>query len=267
MQLIKLLDQLARRHSYSTAYGDFLRYMRLMLTNPTPHDQIHTLASRYTIEDHQIINDMVRAAIIEHDQQVTRNGWADVFGDLYMEITGKHKSSAMGQFFTPTEVCELVSKLTPPDPEVMAKPVFSVQDPAAGSGRTLLAFHALYMVPQIEARQRTNSSVYYSAIDLDPMCADMCAINMAMHGICGEVLWADALLIDKIYGVWRINPNLLATKGMPHIVEVPEAEWLSYRVAQVAAMPDGDMAKVANPPTKPAQPTQPTQPGLQLTIW
>lgn len=264
MQLIKLLDQLARRHHYSTAYGDFLRYMRLTLTAPTPHEQIQALAARYTIEEHQMLNDMVRAAILEHDQALSKSEWADVFGDLYMEITGKHKSSAMGQFFTPIEVCNLVCKLTPPDPEVLAKPVFSVQDPAAGSARNLMAFHACHIVPLIEAKQRTNSSVYYSAIDLDPMCADMCAINMALHGMMGEVLYADALLIDKIYGVWRINPNLLATQGMPHIVTVPEAEWLSYRVAQVAAMPDGDMAKLVE---QPSQPTPLTQPGLQLTIW
>jgi type I restriction enzyme M protein len=211
MSLAKLIDTVGYSHSHATVYADLLRYMRHLLTVPRPQDQIVALMDKYNQTEHQLFNDMVVAAMKEHELALTKSEWADVFGDLYMELAGTYKASAMGQYFTPPAICNLMARLTPPSPEVLAKEAFSVMEPTCGSGRTLLAFHALHVVPLIEARKRTNSSVVYSAVDLDAMCVDMTIINMAIHGMVGSVRHGDGLFPDKTYGVYTVNYNLKDT--------------------------------------------------------
>ena len=116
----------------------------------------------------------------------------DFFGLLYEEVVkGKFKSSSMGQFFTPLSLCQAMAEVSC-GPHVT---VTVVSDMACGSGRTLLAHWAA---------ADKKKYYYYTAGDLDPVCVKMCALNMMIHGMIGEVVQADALDGRQIT-VYKVN--------------------------------------------------------------
>lgn len=123
-------------------------------------------------------------------QGINKNGAYDFFGTMYEEaVKGKFKSSAMGQFFTPLELCQVMAELTY-SPEMQ-----TVNDCACGSGRTLLA-HFM--------KSDKTKFYYYYAEDLDPICVKMCALNFMIHGMLGQVVHHDALMQDYL-GAYEVN--------------------------------------------------------------
>lgn len=105
----------------------------------------------------------------------------DFFGELYESMyQSKGKSSTLGQFFTPTSLCDLMSKLTS-NKEDGKKEVIS--DPACGSGRTLISY---YM-------HSDYHNAYYIGEDIDIISVKMCALNMMIHGMRGRVIRHDTL--------------------------------------------------------------------------
>lgn len=123
-------------------------------------------------------------------QGINKDGAYDFFGTMYEEaVKGKFKSSAMGQFFTPQELCQVMAELTY-SPEMK-----TVNDCACGSGRTLLA-HFM--------KSDKTKFYYYYAEDLDPICVKICALNFMIHGMLGQVVHHDALMQDFL-GAYEVN--------------------------------------------------------------
>lgn len=101
-------------------------------------------------------------------------GLIDCLGQFFQNhiSRGKH-----GQFFTPEHVCDamaamLISK------EDRNK---TIMDPCCGSGRMLLG------------AAKVSRHNYFFGADIDPRCAKMCAINLCLNGLQGEVAWMDSL--------------------------------------------------------------------------
>ncbi len=103
----------------------------------------------------------------------------------------------------------------------------------------LLAFHAL------------APGNYHFAADLDPICARMTAVNMAMHGCEGEAVCMDSLKWQWRFG-YRIN-RLLPLAGSPSIEVIQPEE--SYLFSTLQEKPKSEPAK-AKPAPQPA-PTEP----------
>lgn len=121
---------------------------------------------------------------------INMSGAYDFFGTMYEEVVkGKFKSSAMGQFFTPLSLCQLMAEITY-SPEMR-----TVNDCACGSGRLLLA-HFM--------KSDKSKWYYYYAEDLDPVCVKMCALNFMIHGMLGQVVHHDALMQDFL-GAYEVN--------------------------------------------------------------
>lgn len=133
--------------------------------------------------------------------------WYDFFGAYYEVLTSKGKKSGLGQFFTPPHLCDLLRGLNGPEGE--KKTGLRVNDPACGSGRTLLSFNAVY------------PGNYLLAQDLDPVCCKMTVMNMMMHGAEGEVINGDALAPDDFRNGWYINPYIKSL-GLPHIIKMKD---------------------------------------------
>lgn len=118
--------------------------------------------------------------------------WTDPLGDLYMDITSRHKSSRMGQFFTPEDLCTLMAEISLDRNRKAVddtdQPI-TVNEPTAGSGRNVLAF---------EMSRNREQRCYYVAEELDPICAKMCACNMMAHGLHGMVIQRNTILLDFI---------------------------------------------------------------------
>ena len=98
----------------------------------------------------------------------------DAFGDAYEFLMGMYASNAGksgGEYFTPQEVSELLTKLT-----VVGKTeVNKVYDPACGSGSLLLKF------AKILGKENVRQGFYGQEINLTTF--NLCRINMFLHDI------------------------------------------------------------------------------------
>lgn len=112
-------------------------------------------------------------------EAIDNGGWLDFFGGVYEEMyQSKSKASAMGQFFTPPSVSDLLAW------SVAGANDDRVNDCACGSGRLLLAQWA----------KSENKKAYYQGEDLDFQSVKMCALNLMAHGCRGRVVQHDTLL-------------------------------------------------------------------------
>lgn len=117
-------------------------------------------------------------------------GFLDWFGAVYEEMfKGKSKASALGQFYTPESICQMMARIVKPDGG-------SCNDCACGSGRTLLAAFA--------ENDKTKFQ-WYEAGDIDYTSCKMCALNFMIHGMIGEVKRQDALMQDTPSVIYHIN--------------------------------------------------------------
>ena len=98
----------------------------------------------------------------------------DAFGDAYEFLMGMYASGAGksgGEFFTPQEVSELLTRLT----LVGKTEVNKVYDPACGSGSLLLKF------AKILGKENVRQGFYGQEINITTY--NLCRINMFLHDI------------------------------------------------------------------------------------
>lgn len=137
------------------------------------------------------------------NEQISSQGWYDVFGDLYMSL---HSSGGgKEQYFTPPSVASAVVKI---NLEGLSEEDYSTQtpmgnrivicDPSAGSGRLALAAYS-EIIQKMETEwgyspeRIAAKRPYICCEDLDYNCVKMCAINICLHGAFGEALCHDTL--------------------------------------------------------------------------
>jgi|APTNR8051073442_1049403.scaffolds.fasta_scaffold00075_34 type I restriction enzyme M protein len=182
------------RHDPAQVFDNYLEIALCALAAGRLEDRYLRVAKRYTRSELDLIVQLFAYHIRIHEHQVRERGWYDMLGDVYMEIAGRSRASRMGQFFTPPEICTFnAAMMVPEDALVTDRTTF--YDPAVGSGRTLLAAHAL----------RRGKGVWYGA-DLDPTCFKMCALNFWLHGVRGEVAWMDSLSCQW-YAAYHAHPR------------------------------------------------------------
>lgn len=109
----------------------------------------------------------------------------DILGDLYMEIRSRWGKSALGQYFTPQIVCDMMAIMTlsemPCSPDKDQR-FIRVMEPTCGAGTMLLStLRALSNAGPADVLL----SYSFTAIDLDSLCASMTAVqllaNAAVH--------------------------------------------------------------------------------------
>jgi type I restriction-modification system DNA methylase subunit len=139
-------------------------------------------------------NHLYRIMMIWMDKVATAmesGSWLDFFGGVYEEMyQSRGKASALGQFYTPPHLCDLLAYCSAPCDG-------KINDSACGSGRTLLA---------AAAKSGFRRDNYYVGEDIDVVSVKMCALNLMIHGCQGRVVQHDTLVnpVCFDYG-FRIN--------------------------------------------------------------
>lgn len=205
--LYSKIESLGHRHNYVTVFDDFLSAMVNFFIPPYQEGFGTDCFKKYEEKERLVFSDMIKETIMLYNRMiVSDNSWYDPFGELYMFLSSKTKSKALGQFFTPEAVVEMMVKMN--YSKDMTGKGLRISDPTCGSGRMLIAFHA------------HCPGNYVFGEDLDLMCCKMSLINLLFHGCEGEIVWHDSLRMDFIKA-WKINPNIRKT-GLPSIVEIKE---------------------------------------------
>lgn len=193
------------RHNYITVFDDFLTALMNYFTPPNEKPYDIACFNKYSQEERMLFSEMIRKIILAYDREVTDSRkWFDPFGDFYQALASRSKQSALGQFFTPDSVVDMMVDLTGPQGEDITGKGLRISDPTCGSGRLLIAFYA------------KHPGNYVYGEDLDPMCCKMACINLMFHGCEGEIVNHNSLNPDHYINGWKINSDIRRT-GLPSI--------------------------------------------------
>lgn len=208
-QFARTFDSLCYRNGdYGRVYGDFIEYWVGGMLFDGNKPLAESLQKRYK-DDYKYFGQLVKEMILAYNDKINNgiHGWYDGLGRFYETITSRYKSSYLGQFFTPTEVVDLMSML------VGTKDKQTFCDCCSGSGRMALSAHV------------TSPSIKTYCADLDPICANMTAINMGLHGCQGEVSCMNSLTLEWRYG-YQVNPYFRITgcPPIPHLLPIHSFE-------------------------------------------
>ena len=136
----------------------------------------------------------------------------DAFGDAYeflMTMYASNAGKSGGEFFTPQEVSELLTKITlvaPDSPTGMKTQINKVYDPACGSGSLLLKF------AKILGKENVRQGFFGQEINLTTY--NLCRINMFLHDINFEKF-------DIAHGDTLIDPHHWDDEPFEAIVSNP----------------------------------------------
>lgn len=118
-------------------------------------------------------------------QKNLQTEYRDYLGEIYEQ---RVSFGEKGQFFTPENICELLTQITCPE----LPDGYRVYDPACGSGRTLLS------------ATRVNRMATFHGVDLDHRCVKMTALNLLCRNVNGTVVWGDTLRL-KAFGAYELH--------------------------------------------------------------
>lgn len=128
-------------------------------------------------------------------REICKRGAYDAFGTLYeANFQSSFKANSCGQFFTPINICDVMSNIMVNGNDKCIKPtedVVKFNDCACGSGRTLLSAW--------NRCDKYNRNLFFAG-DLDSTSVYMCALNFMIHGMVGAVEKRDALTRDWYFG-------------------------------------------------------------------
>lgn len=186
----------AYRHEISRVFDDFLTIVICCLARQTQETWYLDTIRKYSEDEINTLAKLFGSLLIIYDSAIKDNDWIDPLGDYYQALSSNHKKSGFGQFFTPKSLCDVMALLTVEKDDYGN----TINDPTCGSGRILLAGNKIC------------KGNYYVAQDLDHVCVKMCCINMAMHGLKGEVHHMNTLTNNTPWNSYIINHDWHKTK-------------------------------------------------------
>ena len=215
-----LRDMGQYKYDPSDVFRDFVDYGVACLLVDGDKEMAERMMKKYGADYVQLGN-LLRAWIQVMDQQVTDSphSWFDALGTIYEYLASQYKKSWLGQFFTPPDLCDLMTQITS-KPENRPKGK-RVNDPTCGSGRLLLSFNAY------------NPGNLLYGEDLDPICTRMTALNMAIHGCQGQVFCCNSLSLDDWRFGYQVNPyHRYGAPPVPHLLPIKKEQNLSWQYWQ-----------------------------------
>ena len=159
------MEQLARRHGVHSVFSDFLTLLMCAFSLGQREEEYLKTIRKYEKLEAYRISEALATLVVEMTGDGT--GMVDVLGDYFEQHLSYGRN---GQFFTPQNICDMMARLMNP-----ATPLERILDPACGSGRMLMAM------------AKVNRFATFYGADNDRNCAMMCAINMCLNGMYGEV--------------------------------------------------------------------------------
>lgn len=208
----KIFDRLTNQYDPNKIFNEFLDYcIDINLFTTINQNLDFQGREKYYFEMFQEWIKITNTALNNPTNEInsSKNGWYDYLGIFYENIVQtKYKAGARGQFFTPADVCQLMTKLTISDEDYSNK---LVNDCCCGSGRFLLAGHSLM----------PNAIMIGS--DLDDIACKMSVLNFYIHGVRGSIIHQNTLT-GETFQCWKINNYLGYGLPLPHIEKVNEQE-------------------------------------------
>jgi len=194
MLFSKELEKIAYRHQLVRVFDDFMQMAICAFSYGKMEDRYAELCKGYNAEEIKLFGNTLGAMVMDYEKASDTTGiWGDILGRFFEETNSSRQASAMGQFFTPESVCDMMARVTASHD--VAGQSFTVNDPSCGSGRNLIAHSRL------DPENRTRC--FYTACDLDSRCVNMTTLNFVMYGMRGVVIHMNTLSLE-IYSGYRV---------------------------------------------------------------
>jgi type I restriction-modification system DNA methylase subunit len=193
--IIKMIEQLSRRHSRWETFRDFVTMCAVALSKldtrrAEDREKLYMrCVGRYNSDEARLF-----AHMFAELQMGMEADPRDILGEVYMmmELGNQH----VGQFFTPYHICKLMAGLTlARDPkELIAKHGFiTVCEPASGAGAMLIAL----MEAMRERGVAYQQSVHVTATDLDSTAAMMTYVQLSLLHVPAIVVHGNTLTLEE----------------------------------------------------------------------
>lgn len=169
----------------------------------------------------------------------------DILGDLFQ---GSITYGERGQFLTPAPICRMMAQMSVPIEDTGLEGRRTVNDPACGSGRMLLAV----------ADQQPHW--HFVAHDVDIRCVHMTAINLALRNLYGHVVHQNTL-------------TLKSTTGLIYETGRVQVYGNAIRKTTLAPIPNTEPERITKPSMQPSperlhdRPMPPPSDGSQLELF
>jgi type I restriction enzyme M protein len=188
--LTKALEGVCYHRRVNLVFDDFLEICVCCFTRGAMETRYFEIIKNYSKDELNQISKCLGLLIAEYENEVQSGTWTDALGHTFEEINSTSVAQALGQFFTPVHICNLMAQL------VSDENGGRISDPSCGSGRNLIA----HKFKNIEV----SSKSFYYAQDLDRRCVLMSIINLFLYGMHGVVLHQNTLSME-IYGGYYIS--------------------------------------------------------------
>ncbi|HEY9144513.1 MAG TPA: N-6 DNA methylase [Arenimonas sp.] len=197
--LANLMRDTAHRWHLWDVYRDFLELAALSIANAILVDEAReqrylACIARYTPDEAARFPKMLGELVMGLEAEPH-----DMLGMLFGEL--EQGNSAMGQFFTPFEVCRLMADLTV-DGEMLdrinQRGFVTVQEPAVGAGAMIIAMATALSAKGVNYQQ----CMHVTAIDTDLRAVHMAYLQFSLLGIPATVVHGNTLTLQQ-HSVWH----------------------------------------------------------------
>ncbi len=206
-ELGKVLRSLACRHGLWQVFRDFVAMAAIAMSNAVDKNHFTEreadymkIVGRYTKEE---ANEL--AGGLAHVVFGLENGMCDFMGSLFMGL--ELGDSWKGQFFTPYEICRLMSMVNLDDNaklKIDRTGFLTVCDPCVGAGAMIIAAaHALH-----DAGINYQRHMHAVAIDIDIVAVHMAYIQFSLLHI-PAVIYHGNSLSNEVWSVWHTPAHVL----------------------------------------------------------
>lgn len=175
-------NSFAYRFGQGEVFIDFLDYVLLVMKWWEPNRDFSYFEKKYS-DIYPKFAQMLELLSIASDN--LGEGYRDALGDLFMELVSGGRN---GQFFTPDNVCDMMSQMTMP----VVHDGENILDPACGSARMLLA------------AGKRNRNAWFFGCDNDVTCCKMAVINLLQNTLQGEIALMNSLTMEYTKS-WEVS--------------------------------------------------------------
>ena len=195
-QFIKLLraDHDARPSQVFEWWAEMAYCAMAKTTSPQPradelearYIQLVGRAGRERVQRFPEMLGLVGRAMDEHDGR-------DFLGPIMMSDEVNAANSYIGQFFTPWDLCVLMSEMTLADDLFEGKPFARIGEPAVGAGAMILAIAQVMRRRGIDVTTRA----WFDCTDLSSLAFYMAYIQMSFAGLSGVIRHGNSLTLEQ----------------------------------------------------------------------
>lgn len=194
-EFISLFNQTARYHHRYEVFRDFVQMAACAVHNQVAfsqqlEDEYLSLVKRYEREDVNRMSTLL--GILCCGLGLQQPLYDDVLGRIFMSL--ELGDARRGQFFTPFDVSRMMAMMVVHDldSELKLKPFLTVGEPACGAGGMIIAVAEQFSL----AGYPPHRKMFASCVDIDPVAAAMCYLQLSLLQIPAEIITGNSLTLQ-----------------------------------------------------------------------